>query len=159
MKFRINRIMRKVLKNPPKGQEIKEFTFRKLTNDILVVLNVKLYSHDIGVLISEKKNTFRTYLISEFEAAKQRVKAAEQRRKEEEIDAKYFSEYLESKGIYLSDYYIKRTVQGYMPFGTRENDLYRDYLCTEFSTKADREFEEWKNERNNGQANKDDNKV
>lgn len=72
MRFRINRIIRKVLKNPPKGQEIKEFTFKKLTKDMLFILNVKLSAHDIGLLGSDKENTFGTYLISEFEKAKAR---------------------------------------------------------------------------------------
>ena len=140
MRFRINRIMRKVLKNPPKGQEIKEFTFRKLTNDILFIVKVKLESHDIGLLDSDKENTFGTYLISEFEKAQARIRHAEESERYAKFNAKYFGEYLRSIGVGLSDDTILRTAQGRMPFASRECDLYRKYLGTTYASKAKEEY-------------------
>ena len=140
MRFRINRIIRKVLKNPPKGQEIKEFTFRKLTNDILFIVKVKLESHDIGLLDSDKENTFGTYLISEFEKAKARVRHLEKSERYVNFNAKWFAEYLKSKGIYLSDYAITRTAQGRMPYGSTEVELYKKYLGTTYASKAKDEY-------------------
>lgn len=132
-KWQKNHIMKKVLKTPPKGQEIKEYTFKGLTNDILFVLNVELSAHDIGLLTSDKANTFGTYLISEFEKAQKRL---EEERKYEEVNAKYFKQFLESKGLYWSNDIVKQIVQGCYPFEALENDLYREYQGTEFGRKA-----------------------
>lgn len=46
------------------------------------------------------------------------------------------------KGVHLTDYYIKRTVQGYMPFYSRENDLYREYLGSQFSINANNAYKD-----------------
>ena len=141
-KLKFKRIIKKVLRDPPQGLKIKEYTFRKLTNDEIVVLKVKLYAHDIGVLKSDKANSFGAYLISEFESAQRIMKREQERQTYEEINTKYFGEFLESKGVHLMDYYIKRTVQGYMPFYSSENDWYREYLGSQFAGKADKEYQE-----------------
>lgn len=148
MRFRINRIIRKVLKNPPKGQEIKEFAFKKLTKDMLFILNVtrsaELYAHDIGLLDSDKENTFGTYLISEFRKAEERERERERFRAESEryakFNAKYFGEYLRSIGVGLSDDTILRTAQGRVSFGSRELELYKQYLGTTYASKAKDEY-------------------
>lgn len=134
----VKKAMKMVLKNPPKGTKIKEYTYKKLTNDIIFCLNVKLSAHDISIITSKKENTFGAYLISEYEKAKKRI---EEERKYNEVNAKYFKEFLESKDEYMSDYNIQRTVQGYMPFYARENDLYREYLGTKYSMKAKEELD------------------
>lgn len=145
-KLKFKRIIKKVLRNPPKGQEIREYPYKRLTSDETFALHVKLYAHDIGVLKKEKGHGLRCYLISEYEAAKRKLKEQEEERIREEIenriDAKYFAEFLESNGVFLPEQDIKRTVQGYKPFYSRENDLYREYLGSQFSVKANKEYEE-----------------
>lgn len=130
MRLKFKRIIKKVLKSPPKGTEIKEFHFRKLSNDEIFVLSVKLSAYDIGVLKSDKENCFGTYLISEFEKAKKRL---EEEKRLNDLYARNFKKFLDNKKIYISDYYIKRTVEGYMPFYSTENDLFREFLGTSFA--------------------------
>ncbi len=136
-KLKYKHIFKKILKLPPTGQEIKDYKIKKsLTNDELFVLNVKLSAYDIGLLKSDNEKIVSAYLISEFERAKKRL---EEERRYNEVNTKYFKEFLESKGEYMSDYEIKRTVQGYQPFYSRANDLYREYLGTSFALNAKRE--------------------
>lgn len=150
-RFKVNKLIRKVLRKPPKGQEIKNYTFKGLTNDIFFVANIKLVKYDIGLLTSNKENTFDAYLISEFEAAKKRVEEQKKQlafdKEYERVNSKYFKEFLESRDEFMSDRSIKDIIQGYTGFESRGMNLYREYMGTDFGRKAHEEIVEY--EKNN----------
>lgn len=145
-KLQANKMLKMVLKHPPKGQEIKEYIFKKLTNDLFFAVNVKLESKDIGLIQGDKEGTFKAYLISELKAAKERMRQAECWAMLDLIEEKYFREYLKSKNMFWSDTTIRYTVKGMCGFDSKEIHTYRDYMCTSFSTQARDEYEKWKKE-------------
>lgn len=139
----VNKVIKYILKYPPKGSKIKEYSFKNLTNDIFFCTKIKLESKDIGLINYEGDGIIKAYLISEYEALKERVRRAECWAKLDEIEAKYFKKYLDSLGYYYDLETCKRISQGYYGFNSHQTDLYREYMCTSFSREARDEYDAW----------------
>ena len=123
-------MMKYIRKHPPKGEEVVQYTYRRMSNDCLFVAKVKLAHEDIGISWDEETKTVSAWLISEFEAAQERErKRQEEDRRWEEENFKYFKEWLiRVKEIPMSDDRIWLIVKGILPYGSYGNELFREYL-------------------------------
>ena len=138
-KLLIRKYKKYIIKNPPKGTDIKHYElkrgFKPLTCDEGFVLNVLLEEHDIAIFVSELANgSLSAYCISEFEKAKERVLREEQERQYLEDNFDAFVAFLKDRGEYMSDHDARRAILG-NPLTARDGELYRAYLCSGYRQK------------------------
>ena len=124
------RMMKRIRKNPPTGADPVAYPYKRISNDCLFVVRVKLSTEDITVSWDEEKKIVYAWVTSKFEARQEMErKREEENRLWEEENFRLFKEWLTvKKELNMPDNWIWQVVKGYMAYASLGNQLFREYL-------------------------------